>query len=67
MSPISQPKICLGMPLYNQTNFLIEALQSLVAQTYRDFKLIIVDDSTESRPGEIAKLYKKRIAQRYDR
>jgi glycosyltransferase involved in cell wall biosynthesis len=55
MSPMSNPNICLGMPLYNQTNFLIEALQSLLAQTYRDFKLIVVDDSTESRPGEIAK------------
>ena len=57
MSPMPQPKICLGMPLYNQTNFLIEALQSLLAQTYRDFKLVIVDDSTESRPGEIAKQF----------
>jgi glycosyltransferase involved in cell wall biosynthesis len=49
------PNICLGMPLYNQTEFLIEALQSLLAQTYRDFRLVVVDDSTESEPGEIVK------------
>ena len=43
------------MPLYNQTNLLIEALQSLLGQTYQDFRLIIVDDSTETGPGQIAK------------
>ena len=45
------------MPLYNQTKFLEEALQSLLAQTYRDFKLLIVDDSTEPSPGIIVKRY----------
>jgi glycosyltransferase involved in cell wall biosynthesis len=52
-----RPKICLGMPLYNQVKFLPEALNSLLAQTYTDFKLIIVDDSTETVPGEIAKQF----------
>ena len=50
-----RPKICLGMPLYNQVKFLPEALRSLLAQTYSDFKLVIVDDSTDPAPGEIAK------------
>ena len=50
-----QPKICLAMPLYNQTEFLEEALQSLLAQTYSDFRLIVVDDSTELSPGNIVK------------
>jgi glycosyltransferase involved in cell wall biosynthesis len=55
-----QPKarqICLGMPLYNQTQFLPQALESILAQTYRDFKLVVVDDSTDSGPGEIIKQY----------
>ena len=42
-----RPKISLGMPLYNQFKFLPEALNSLLAQTYSDFQLIMVDDSTE--------------------
>lgn len=50
-----KPKICLAMPLYNQTKFLEEALQSLLAQTYNDFRLVIADDSTESSPGNIVK------------
>jgi len=51
----SPPKICLGMPLFNQTNFLTEALESLLRQTYRDFRLIVVDDSIETGPGQIVK------------
>jgi glycosyltransferase involved in cell wall biosynthesis len=49
--------VCLAMPMYNQTKFLTEALQSLLCQTYRDFRLIIVDDSTELAPGEIARQF----------
>lgn len=52
-----QPKVCLGMPLYNQTAHLQEALRSLLAQTHRDFRLIVVDDSTEPEPGEIVEQF----------
>ena len=51
------PKICLAMPLYNQTQFLEEALQSLLSQTYSDFRLLVVDDSTEPSPGTTIKRY----------
>lgn len=52
-----KPKICLAMPLYNQTDFLKEALQSLLVQTYPDFRLIIVDDSTNPSPGKIVRQF----------
>lgn len=52
-----QPTVCLGLPLYNQTDFLELALDSLLAQSYRDFQLVIVDDSTAERPGEIVRRY----------
>ncbi len=52
-STAQKPIICLGMPLYNQTKYLSEALNSLLAQTYSNFRLIISDDSTESGPGQI--------------
>ena len=51
------PKVCLGMPLYNQTQYLPEALDSLLAQTYRHFHLIVSDDSTEPGPGQIVRSY----------
>jgi glycosyltransferase involved in cell wall biosynthesis len=56
----ANPLICLGMPMYNQTRFLPEAVESILAQTYRDFKLIVVDDSTESGPENIIQNYASR-------
>jgi glycosyltransferase involved in cell wall biosynthesis len=53
----ARPRVCLGMPLYNQTKFLHEALCSLLGQTYTDFRLMIVDDSTDSGPGEIVQRF----------
>lgn len=52
-----KPIVCLGMPLYNQTRYLPEALISLLAQTYSNFKLIIADDSTEPEPGQIVQSF----------
>ena len=52
--------VCLAMPLYNQTKFLVEALTSILSQTYRNFHLVIVDDSTEPAPGEIARNFARK-------
>ncbi len=57
---LEKPRVCLGMPLYNQTKFLPEALSSILAQTYRDFRLLVVDDSTETGPEEIIKRFASR-------
>jgi glycosyltransferase involved in cell wall biosynthesis len=56
----SIPQVCLGMPLYNQTQFLPEALSSILAQTYRDFQLFVVDDSTEAEPQAIIEKFATR-------
>ena len=52
-APGQKPKIGLGMPLYNQVKYLPEALNSLLAQTYSDFRLVIADDSTEVEPNVV--------------
>jgi glycosyltransferase involved in cell wall biosynthesis len=39
------PKISIILPVYNQGRFLSEAIDSVMAQTYQDFELIIVDHS----------------------
>lgn len=55
-----RPIVCLGMPLYNQTKYLRDALESLIAQTYTDFRLVVADDSTGSEPGQIVQSYAAR-------
>lgn len=57
VSTESASRVCLAMPLYNETEVLTEALDSLLAQTYSNFELVVLDDSTKEEPGEIVKQY----------
>ena len=38
------PKITVLMPVYNVSKFLPKCLQTLMDQTFRDFRLIAVND-----------------------
>ena len=43
------PRVSIGLPVYNGGQFLADAIDSLLAQTFRDFELIIADNaSTDS-------------------
>lgn len=45
------PRVSVLMPTYNSACYLPEAIQSILAQTYIDFELVIVDDcSTDETP-----------------
>ena len=49
------PRVSIAMAVYNGGRFLREAVGSVLAQTYRDFEFIIVDDgSTDSTPEILA-------------
>jgi glycosyltransferase involved in cell wall biosynthesis len=48
-----EPIVCLGMPLYNQTDLLRKALNAIRSQTFSRFRLVVLDDSTDSEPGRI--------------
>jgi glycosyltransferase involved in cell wall biosynthesis len=40
------PRVSIGLPVYNGDAFLASAIDSLLAQTYRDFELIISDNAS---------------------
>lgn len=53
---MKKPKLSVFMPVYNSEAYLAEAIESILAQTFSDFELIIIDDaSTDSSYGIIEK------------
>lgn len=48
-----RPKVSIGMPVYNGENYLQEALDCLLTQTFEDFELIISDNASTDRTQEL--------------
>ncbi len=45
-------RIAIAAPLYNRAEYIPVAVESLLAQTYRDFRLVLLDDcSTDGTPA----------------
>jgi glycosyltransferase involved in cell wall biosynthesis len=55
-----QPTVSVIMPVYNAQDFLVESLDSIFDQTYKDFELIIVDDASTDNSWRIIQEYKKK-------
>jgi glycosyltransferase involved in cell wall biosynthesis len=54
--------VVLGMTLYNNARHLPEAIESLLAQTHRDFTLILLDDASADETESIGRAYVSRDA-----
>lgn len=52
-----KPKISVCVPTYNGSQFLRECLDSILAQTFSNFELLIVDDRSSDNTVEIAEEY----------
>jgi len=53
----ARPRVSVGIPVYNGERYLAAALESLRAQTYEDFELIISDNASIDHTAEIARSY----------
>jgi glycosyltransferase involved in cell wall biosynthesis len=51
------PQISLGLPVYNGENFISEAIESILSQTFTDFELIITDNVSTDRTQQICESY----------
>jgi glycosyltransferase involved in cell wall biosynthesis len=54
------PPISIGMPVYNGEKYIVEALDSILGQTYSDFELIISDNASDDRTPEICQDFVKK-------
>lgn len=58
---MKRPEISVIIPVYNGSNYLGSAIESVLHQSFSDFELIIVDDGSDAkhRIGDLVRKYSK--------
>ena len=54
------PKISVIVPVYKAENYLHRCVDSLLAQTFQDFEILLIDDGSPDRSGEICDEYARK-------
>src|SRR5678815_4561869 len=51
------PSVSVVLTAYNREHYIAESIESVLAQSYGDFELIIVDDASSDRTAAIIESY----------
>jgi glycosyltransferase involved in cell wall biosynthesis len=58
---VAEPQVSIIIPTYNRAHFLPDAIESVFAQTYRNWELIVVDDGSTDNTKEVVEKYGSRV------
>lgn len=60
MENTNRPKVSVCIPTYNHARFLHDAIDSVLAQTFSDFELVIVDNCSTDNTTQLVEAYTAR-------
>lgn len=55
-----QPRVSVGLPVYNRERYVAETIEAHLAQTFADFELVICDNASSDRTEEICRVYARK-------
>src|SRR5262249_27061073 len=53
----TSPKVSVAIPVYNREKYIAQAIDSILAQTFTDFEILIIDDGSTDSSVAIARSY----------
>ena len=56
----AKPKVSLGIPLYNESEFLEETIISLLNQSFKDIEIIAIDNHSSDDSFKILEKYSEK-------
>src|SRR5437763_1133783 len=62
---MSAPRFSVVIPTYNRAAELERCLESLIAQTFHDFEVLISDDGSTDRSADVARAFSDRLTIQY--
>jgi glycosyltransferase involved in cell wall biosynthesis len=57
----TNPQFSVLIPVYNREEYVCEAIDSVLAQTFRDYELIVVDDGSTDQTPNVLRSYGNRL------
>ena len=57
MAVSRSPRVSVVIPVHNRAQYVGEAIESILRQTYSDFELLLIDDGSSDGTGEVLRSY----------